>query len=74
MVGNSRQADGEFVQRAEQSLPRLKQTTCHNLMTLARHLPLLEQHQPDSRQAGGWMDDRQQSGLLTVESISRRWL
>lgn len=41
----------EFVQRAEQELPRLKQTTCHNYMTLAKNLSLLEQKQPDSQRA-----------------------
>ena len=41
----------EFVQRAEHELPRLKQTTCHNYMTLAKNRSLLEAKQPGSQRA-----------------------
>ena len=41
----------EFVQRAGQAIPRLTRSSCHNYMTLARNLPLLEQKQPDSQRA-----------------------
>ncbi len=41
----------EFVQRAGQNIPRLTRSSCHNYMMLAKHLPLLEQKQPESQRA-----------------------
>lgn len=54
---------GEFKNRTRAALQGASNDTGERLMTLARHLPLLEQHQPDSqaRQAADGRHGRQQT-------------
>ena len=44
--------EGNFNTRVKDEIPDMDAMTRSRIMTLARNLPMLEQHKPDSQRAG----------------------